>query len=97
MLTTESTECEQTALKAGRSLRHELADANANHEAAEAAVRQAKTIADKAARHLSEAADAVKRLKSNLDAARCTATVHRAEVIAKALQAGIEPRSIRLP
>lgn len=60
-------------------------------EAADAAARQAKAIADKADKLLNEAADNVQRLKISLDAAQRAATAHHADVITRALQAGIEP------
>ena len=49
-------------------LRRELADANANCEAADAAARQAKATPTRQTSSCSEAADNVQRLKTNLDA-----------------------------
>ena len=77
-----------------RDLRRELQDAQASREAADATARQAKGVADKAGRLLREAADNVQRLRASMEAAQRAITAHRAEIIAKALQDGIEPSAM---
>ncbi len=77
--------------------RRELADAIADREAADAVARQAKAIADKADRLLSEASDNVQRLKTNLEAVRRSAVEHRARAIAAALRDGLEPSAMPAP